>query len=272
MQHMGVVKDFLIPADGASATRAGERRPTAVRAWRAAPKTITWTASGVSSVKLEYTLNGSTWRRITSSTAASAGSYAWTVPTSATHRRPRARERRGQRRAHRLERRGLHHHHLRRRYGQACSSTRCSPTSRAPTSTASSWSWSTAAPAAVDLSGWTLSDATSVRHTFASGTSLAAGASVTVFGAAAGIPARRGQRGGRVHGVARPLQQRRHGDAEERLRHGHGRLHLRPTLAGTDGVSANRSPDDSSHGTFVLHTTLSSLLTSPGKQVNGTAR
>jgi len=41
------------------------------------------------------------------------------------------------------------------------------------------------------------------------------------------------------------------------------------SLAGTDGVSANRSPDASSGGTFVLHTTLSGLASSPGKRVSG---
>ena len=42
-------------------------------------------------------------------------------------------------------------------------------------------------------------------------------------------------------------------------------------LAGTDGVSMNRSPDTSATGTFVLHTTLSSLTSSPGTRVNGSA-
>jgi hypothetical protein len=33
----------------------------------------------------------------------------------------------------------------------------------------------------------------------------------------------------------------------------------------------NRSPDASSGGTFVLHTTLSSAASSPGKRVSGSA-
>jgi hypothetical protein len=44
------------------------------------------------------------------------------------------------------------------------------------------------------------------------------------------------------------------------------------SLAGTDGVSMNRSPDDSSTGTFVLHTGLATSASSPGKQVGGTVR
>jgi hypothetical protein len=43
------------------------------------------------------------------------------------------------------------------------------------------------------------------------------------------------------------------------------------SLSGTDGVSMNRSPDGTSGATFVLHTTLSSLASSPGKRVSGSA-
>jgi hypothetical protein len=42
---------------------------------------ITWTATGVSNVKLEYTTdNGTTWNNIIASTSGTAGSYAWTLP------------------------------------------------------------------------------------------------------------------------------------------------------------------------------------------------
>ena len=42
------------------------------------------------------------------------------------------------------------------------------------------------------------------------------------------------------------------------------------SLAGTDGVSMNRSPDGSTGG-FVLHTAISSLASSPGKRASGSA-
>jgi hypothetical protein len=42
------------------------------------------------------------------------------------------------------------------------------------------------------------------------------------------------------------------------------------SLAATDGVSMNRNPDGST-GSFVLHTTLSSLTSSAGKRVTGLA-
>ncbi|MBI1805211.1 MAG: T9SS type A sorting domain-containing protein [Ignavibacteriae bacterium] len=46
---------------------------------------ITWSALGISAVKIEYsTNNGSTWSTVTSSTAASTGSYIWSVPNIST--------------------------------------------------------------------------------------------------------------------------------------------------------------------------------------------
>ena len=46
---------------------------------------ITWTAPGVTNVKLEYSTNGgSSWTTITGSVPASAGTYSWTVPSSAS--------------------------------------------------------------------------------------------------------------------------------------------------------------------------------------------
>ncbi|MCE1189697.1 MAG: DUF5689 domain-containing protein [Ignavibacteria bacterium] len=46
---------------------------------------ITWSSAGVTNVKLEYsTDNGSTWSTIVTSTPASTGSYAWTVPNTAS--------------------------------------------------------------------------------------------------------------------------------------------------------------------------------------------
>ncbi len=42
---------------------------------------ITWTSANVTNVKIEFTLdNGTTWSTITASTAASSGTYSWTVP------------------------------------------------------------------------------------------------------------------------------------------------------------------------------------------------
>ena len=43
--------------------------------------------------------------------------------------------------------------------------------------------------AAASIGGWTISDGSAVRHTFAAGTSLAAGQAIVVYGAASAIPA-----------------------------------------------------------------------------------
>jgi hypothetical protein len=43
------------------------------------------------------------------------------------------------------------------------------------------------------------------------------------------------------------------------------------SLASVDGVSMNRSPDGSASGTFVQHTSLSTLNASPGTRASGSA-
>ena len=44
---------------------------------------ITWTSSGVTNVKIEYTTNnGTSWSTISASVAASSGSYSWTIPNT----------------------------------------------------------------------------------------------------------------------------------------------------------------------------------------------
>lgn len=50
-----------------------------------ASKNITWTSSNVTNVKLAYSTDaGANWTDIVASTAANAGSYAWTVPNTAS--------------------------------------------------------------------------------------------------------------------------------------------------------------------------------------------
>lgn len=123
---------------------------------------------------------------------------------------------------------------------------------------------------AVDISGWTVSDSTSVRHTFASGTSLAAGKAIVVFGGASAIPA------GLTNAVAASTGTLALGNSGDTVTVKNGTTTVdtytyASGLSGTDGVSMNRSPDASATGSFVLHTTLSTLSTSPGTHVNGSA-
>lgn len=228
---------------------------------------VTWTSSGAASVKLEYTLNGSTWSTIVASTAASAGSYAWTVPNSAT----------------------------------TSAKVRVTDTASPATDASdAAFTITAATPAQVivneilanepgsntagefveivnvggtsaSIGGWTISDATGVRHTFAAGTTLGPGKAIVVFAGSGSIPA------GLTNAVAASTGQLSlaNGGDSVILKDGGGvtknSFAYGSSLAGTDGVSMNRSPDASASGTFVLHTTLSSLQSSAGTRVNGTA-
>ncbi|MFP2898602.1 lamin tail domain-containing protein [Corallococcus sp. 4LFB] len=272
MQHMGVIKDFLIPGDGTTSSSVTVLSPNGGESWvGGSSHTITWSSSGVTNVKVEYSLNGSTWTTLTSSTGASGGSVAWTVPSSAsTNAWVRVSD---------------------------ASNTAISDLSNAAFAITTGGSGGTgnvfinevlinepgsvvsgefvelvnSGTAAVDLSGWTVSDNTGVRHTFASGTSVAAGKAVVVFGGASGIPS--GMTGA-VAASTGALGLGNSGDTVT-LKNSAGTAvdtaTFASSLAGTDGVSANRSPDASASGSFVLHTSVSSLSRSPGQRASGTA-
>jgi endonuclease/exonuclease/phosphatase family metal-dependent hydrolase len=271
MQHMAIIKDFLIPGDTVAASVTVTAPNGGESFVGGSTQSITWTASGVTNVKLEYTLDGSTWTVLTSSTAASTGSYSWTVPSSATT-------------AAKVS------------VSDAANSAITDTSNAAFTITTSTGGGAAqvfinevlanepgsdvngefvelvnAGGTAADLSGWTVSDSTGVRHTFASGTTLAAGAAIVVFGGAAGIPAGLSNAVGASTGT---LGLGNSGDTVT-VKSSAGTTVNTTTypssLASTDAVSMNRSPDGSSGGTFVLHTTLSSAASSPGKRVNGTA-
>lgn len=125
--------------------------------------------------------------------------------------------------------------------------------------------------AAAVLDGYTISDASSIRHTFAAGTSLAPGKAIVVFGGAAAIPA------GLTNAVASStngLGLANGGDSVY-LKDGGGAVKDSVTysssLAATDGVSMNRSPDAGASATYVLHTLVSANARSPGTKANGAA-
>ena len=233
---------------------------------------ITWTSRDISNVKLEYTFNnGSTWNMIASAVAASTGSYTWTVPNSGTTAaRVRATDAFG-------------------------STADVSDGTFAITGVAtpgkviineilanepgSSTSGEfvelvNVGSAPIDISGWVILDATSVRHTFPAGTVLGGGKAVAVFASAAGIPtgtpnavgsstnALGLNNGGDT--VTVKTSSAKNAATIDSFTYGSG-------LASQDGVSMNRSPDASATGTFVLHGTLSSQGSSPGARVNGVA-
>jgi endonuclease/exonuclease/phosphatase family metal-dependent hydrolase len=125
--------------------------------------------------------------------------------------------------------------------------------------------------AAAAIGGFTLSDASSVRHTFPSGTSLAAGQAIVVFAGSAGIP------GGTPNAVVAStgtLSLANGGDTVT-LKNASNAVvttfTYRSSLASSDGVSINLSPDGGPSTTFVKHNTLSSLNTSPGRRASGAA-
>lgn len=272
MQHMGVIKDFLVPSDSVGGGTVTVGVPNGGESWAGgSARTITWSSSGVTNVKVEYSLNGGgTWSTVTSSTAASAGSFPWTVPSSASTS-------------------------ARVRVSDASDAT-ITDTSDAAFTITTSGGGGTASvivnevmvnepgsavtgefvelvnvgTGAADLSGWTVSDAALVRHTFPAGTTLAAGGVVVVFGGSAGIPS---GTPGAVAASTGSLGLSNSGDTVT-LKNASGTAVDTATLSsgvsGTDGVSANRSPDASASGAFVLHTSVSGLTSSPGRRASGT--
>lgn len=228
---------------------------------------ISWSSSAVSSVRIELTTDGgSTWSTVVASTPAAAGTYSWTVPAVAT----------------------------------SAALVRVSDTASAASDRSdaafsialaggvaevvineilANEPGSSTAGEAIELvnrgtgsaaiGGWTLADGSSTRHVFAAGTSLAPGQAIVVFGAASGIP------GGLANAVAAStgsLGLSNSGDTVTLRNAGSsviGTFTYSSALAGQDGVSMNRSPDGGSSATYVLHTSLSSLLSSPGRRSSG---
>jgi|GEM_PF-2272634 len=124
-------------------------------------------------------------------------------------------------------------------------------------------------PGPADLSGWTISDASNVRHGFAPGQQLERGGAIVVFGGAdALLP-------GLDNAVAASSGKLSLGNSGDSVvvRDSTGvtvdEYTYTSAAAGTDGTSLNRTPDGSKNEAFVLHTVLSALAQSPGKRVDG---
>jgi beta-lactamase superfamily II metal-dependent hydrolase/chitodextrinase len=231
-------------------------------------RAITWSSSNISNVKLEYTLdNGGSWTVIASSVAASTGSYTWTVPNSATTQaRVRASD---------------------AQYGTPVDTSDGAFTiiSSSPgqiiineilanevgSDTGTEFvELVNVGGTSVDITGWKLWDADLARHTFPSGSFIGPGQSLVVFADAAAIPA------GLTNAVVAStgaLSLNNTGDtvALKSPRKTVTSYSYTGSLAGTDGVSMNRSPDGSASGGFVLHTSVSTRSASPGTRANGTA-
>ena len=84
MQHMGVVRDFLLPGAGPVAA-VTVTSPNGGETWAAgSAHPILWTSTALSKVKVEWSADGATWTTVAASVPASAGSTNWTVPAIAT--------------------------------------------------------------------------------------------------------------------------------------------------------------------------------------------
>jgi endonuclease/exonuclease/phosphatase family metal-dependent hydrolase len=267
--HYPVLSRYTFGGGGGGTSGVTVTAPNGGESWAGGTvHNVTWTSSGVTNVKLEYTLDGSTWSVITASTAASAGSYAWTVPNSAS----------------------------------TAAKVRVSDASNALVSDVSNAAFTVTvatSPAnviineimanepgsntagefveivnvggtSISIAGWTLSDGAGVKHTFAAGTTLAPGKAIVVFGGSGSIPA------GLTNAVAASTGTLALGNSGDSviLKNGTATVNsytYASSLSSTDGVSMNRSPDTSATGGFVLHTAVSSLTSSAGTRANGTA-
>lgn len=268
--HYPVLTRYTFGSGGGGTTPAVTvTSPNGGESWAGGgSRSITWTSSAVANVKLEYTLDGSAWSVITASTAASAGSYAWTVPNTAT----------------------------------TAAKVRVTDASNAAVTDASDAAFTITVPTtpaqvilneimanepgsdvtkefveivnvggtSIGIGGWTLSDGAGVKHTFAAGTTLAAGKAIVVYGGSGGIPA------GLTNAVAASTGTLALGNSGDSVILKNGTTTVTSysypsSLSGTDGVSMNRSPDASATGSWVLHTAISSLTSSGGKRANGTA-
>jgi len=228
----------------------------------------TWTSSGIADLRLELSLDGgASFTTLVASTPAAAGSFAWTVPSVAsTNAKVRATD----------------------------TASAASDSSDAVfTITAGGGAANVIlneilanepgsktagefveivniGTATADLGGWTLSDATSTRHSFTAGTSLAPGKAIVVFGGASAIPA---GLTGTVAASTGGLSLNNGGDTVT-LRSNSSAVISSFTytsaLSSQDGVSMNRNPDGGATASFVLHTALASAPSSPGTRANGT--
>ncbi|NMO14758.1 endonuclease/exonuclease/phosphatase [Pyxidicoccus fallax] len=265
--HLPVLTRYSWGNAGASLTVTS---PNGGESWAGgSSRVLTWTANQVATVALDYSLDGGgTWALIGHAEGA-AGSYTWTVPDIATSQ-ARVRVRDVANASINDSGDGVFtitsvntpgnvvlHEILANEIGSDAGTEFVELLNTGGS--------------AVDLSGWTLWDATGSRHTFASGTILGAGRALAVFGKAASIPNGVGNAVGATTGG---LSLNNGGDTVTLQKPGGAVVDTytyAAGLAGQDGVSMNRNPDGSATGSFVLHTSLSTRSASPGTRANGTA-
>jgi endonuclease/exonuclease/phosphatase family metal-dependent hydrolase len=278
MQHMAVVRDFALPGDS-PAHAVTVVSPNGGETWVAdSTHEIVWTSEGVDDVTVEWSPDGIHWTVVASSADGPSGRIGWTVPSQATS-------------AAQI-----------RISGVDVSASDVSdtpfnitipedpeePEEPEPTGarviinevlineTGSNVDGEfvelvNIGDVEADLSGWKISDSREVRHTFPSGTKLAPGKAIVVFGDSAGIPAGTPNAfGASTHTLALS-------NSGDTVTVANGstvvdRVAFASSLGSSDGVSANRSPDLSSSGGFLLHDKVATgRKSSPGQRASGTS-
>ncbi|HEX8437519.1 lamin tail domain-containing protein, partial [Archangium sp.] len=234
---------------------------------------ITWTADGVSNVRLEYSKDdGATWQVVSSNYPASLGQYPWTLPPTPT----------------------------------ALARFRVSDVSAPSVTDDSDSTFEVVKPPVfineympyepalpdggrdfaqqfvevvndatetVDISGWMVNDLSGynstgpARHVFPSSTQLAPGSAIVIFSGASAVP------DGSTNAVVATGGGFFFNKNDERV---YLQDNLKQTVdetgypSATEAVSYNRNPDGARDGGFVLHTTHNPTLgSSPGRRADG---
>ena len=228
---------------------------------------VTWTSSGVTSLRIEYSGNGGiSWRDVVASTSAAPGRYLWTVPNEATTTgRIRLRDM-----ASSAADESASSFTIVRSSGAGGGGqvilNELLPLPRADEPLVDEFvELVNAGATAADIAYWTLSVGDAIRHIFAEGTTLAPGEAIIVgatlapyggvepFAGALALP----DEGGQL------VLRDRAGTVRDAVSWTAGAVQA--------GVSLNRSPDASATGTFVAHTRIAACRASPGLRASGSA-
>ncbi len=267
MQHMAVVRDFLIPGGAPPVASLHVTSPNGGEVWQVGTnRTITWESSGVANVRVELITGSIVWTVATSIPAVN-GEVSLTVPPAVTTEAV----------ARITEVGGT----LTDSSDAPFSITMTPPpTGRAFLNevlanepgtdvTGEFIELVNSGASDVDVSGWTLADSAQVRHTFPAGSLLRAGRAIVVFGGIASIPAGLANA---VPASSGALGLSNSGDSVT-LRSPSAIIDSMTFTAAEalDGISVNRNPDGDATGTFVLHNTLAATPISPGVRTTGAA-
>ena len=249
---------------------------------------ITWTVSNVSTVNVQYSLDGTVWRDVATNVAAGGGRYTWTVPNEAsTTARVRVAD------ATRADVADLSDapFTMTRPTAQVFINEYLAQPNNISGGTTPDYDQQfvelyNTGPGSVDLSGWKIHDAKSyagtdpARHTFAAGTVLPAGKGYVVYSGASALPPdttyATASNGGQGLRFDRGVNQSGAGDTVYLVRPDgtvqDSHSYASPVMNVIQGYSFNRSPDTSATGSWSYCWDLYNYATAtPGRRANGSA-